>query len=214
MKGTPILKSLVMHDQEDIQTHYRTDEFIFGDKILVCPILEANSKSRRMYLPKGVWYNYWTNKQRVGGKEIKASGALDSMPIYIKEGAIIPKYPVQQFVGEKEIEEVTLDVYFKRGKESSFLYDDAHDGYDYTKGRYSLRTFKLTGKQNELIIQQHKSGKFITKYKTFRLHLVGIPFVISKIQIDNEEILFEDVKVNGDNTLIIDKNFTELHIME
>ena len=94
------------------------------------------------------------------------------------------------------------------------MFDDAHDGYDYTKGRYSLRTFKLTGKKNELIIQQHKSGTFITGYSTFKLKLIGMPFKISKIQIDNEEIAFEAVKINGDNTLIIDKDFTELHIKE
>ena len=213
-EGTPILKSLVLYDQEDIQTHYRTDEFIFGDKILVCPILEANSKGRRLYLPKGRWYNYWTNETSIGGKEIWVEAELDSMPLFIKEGSLIPKYPIQQFVGEKVIDEITLDVYYKAGKETSFLYDDAHDGYDYTKGRYSLRTFKLTGKANELIIQQHKAGSFITGYKTFKLNLLGLPFKISKIEIDNEEIAFEDIKLNGDNTLIIDKDFTELHIMK
>jgi len=76
-----------------------------------------------------------------------------------------------------------------------------------------LRNFKLVGKEKELIIQQHKSGKFITEYETFKLKLHGLPFEISTIQIDNEEILFEKVKVNGDNTLIVDKNFTQLHIM-
>ncbi|WP_026839404.1 glycoside hydrolase family 31 protein [Gillisia sp. JM1] len=213
-EGTPILKSLVLYDQEDIQTHYRTDEFIFGDQILVCPIIEANSKGRRLYLPKGNWYNYWNNKFSSGGKEVWVEADLDSMPLFIKEGAIIPKYPIQQYVGEKEINEVVLEVYYKKGKENSFLYDDAHDGYDYTKGRFSLRTFKLTGKTNELIIQQHKAGTFITGYKTFKLKLIGVPFNISKIQIDNEEIDFEAVKVNGDNTLIIDKDFTSLHIMQ
>ena len=213
-EGTPILKSLVLYDQEDIQTHYRSDEFIFGEQILVCPIIEANSKGRRIYLPKGKWYNYWDNNLSTGGKEIWVDADLDSMPLFIKEGAVIPKYPVQQYVGEKEIDEIVLEVYYKKGKENSFLFDDAHDGYDYTKGRYSLRSFKLTGKTNELIIQQHKSGTFITGYKTFKLKLIGMPFKISTIQIDNEEIAFEEVKVNGDNTLIIDKDFTELHIMQ
>ena len=72
---------------------------------------------------------------------------------------------------------------------------------------------KLTGKKDELIIQQHKSGKFDAFYKTFKLNLIGLPFKISTIQIDNEEIKFEDIKVNGDNTLVVDKEFTELHIM-
>jgi len=212
-QGTPMLKSLVLHDQHDIQTHYRTDEFIFGKQMLVCPILEPNSQGRRLYIPKGTWYNYWTNYTIEGGKETWVDAKLDSMPIFIKAGAIIPKYPVQQYVGEKEIEQVTLDIYYKKGKENSDLYDDAHDGYDYTKGRYSLRNFKLTGKSNELIIQQHKSGKYITTYNTFKLNLIGLPFEIKKIEIDNVEILYKDIKFTKDDKLIIDKDFNELHIM-
>lgn len=211
--GIPILKSLVLFDQTDIQTHYRTDEFIFGDKIFICPIMEPNSKGRRLYLPQGNWYNYWTEEVVEGGKEMWVDADIDSIPMFVKEGAIIPKYPIQQFVGEKKFDEITLDVYFKKGKEISVVYDDAHDGYDYTKGRYSLRTLKMTGKDNQLIIQQHKSGKYNTNYTKFRLKLKGIPFKISAIQIDNEEIPFEEAKVNGDNTLLIDKDFTELHVI-
>ena len=211
--GTPILKSLVLYDQEDVHTHYRTDEFIFGDKILACPILEPNAKGRRMYIPRGNWYNYWTNKVVKGGKENWVDADIDSMPIFIKEGAIIPKYPIQQYVGEKTIDEVILDVYFKKGKENSMLFDDAHDGYDYIKGRYSLRTFKLTGKTNELIIQQHKEGKYITTYEVFKLKIHGLPFKIESIQLDNVDIPLSEVKMNGDNTMVIDKNFTQLHIV-
>ena len=56
-------------------------------------------------------------------------------------------------------------------KEVSKFYDDAHDGYDYTKGRYSLRTFKLTGKPKQLIIQQHKEGKYSASYNKFKIKL-------------------------------------------
>jgi len=212
-EGIPMIKSLVLYDQEDAQTHYRTDEFIYGDKIFVCPIIEPNSKGRRLYLPKGRWYNYWTNKVVIGGKEMWVDADIESMPVFVKEGSIIPKYPIQQYVGEKKFDEITLDVYYIKGKERSILFDDAHDGYDYTKGRYSLRTFKMTGKPDELIIQQHKSGKYNTDYTKFRLNLVGVPFKITKIQIDKEEIPFEEAKVNGDNVLVVDKEFNELHIL-
>ena len=211
--GIPLLKSLVLFDQDDVHTHYRTDEFIYGDKILVCPVIEANARGRRMYFPKGKWYNFWNNEIVEGGKETWVDADIDSMPIYVKEGAIIPKYPVQQYVGEKTIEYVTLDVYYKQGKEVSKFYDDAHDGYDYTKGRYSLRTFKLTGKPKQLIIQQHKEGKFITEYDNFEIKLHALPFKIKKVELDNEEIALESIKMNGNSVLKIDKNFTELHII-
>jgi len=212
-EGMPIVKSLVLFDQNDQQTYDRNDEFVFGEKILVCPVMEPNAQGRRMYIPVGNWYNFWTDEFVKGGKEMRVEADIDSMPIFIKEGAIIPKYPVQQYVGEKEIDEMTLDVYYKKGKEKSELYEDANEGYDYKKGRFSLRNFSLVGKSNKLSIQQHKFGKFITTYETFKIKLHGFPFKIRKIYIDNEEFLFEDLKVNGDNVIVITKEFTNLNIV-
>lgn len=210
--GTPILKSLVLYDQGDTATHYRSDEFVYGEQILVCPILEPNGKGRRMYIPKGKWYNFWTDEVVEGGREVWVDAELDSMPMFIKEGAVIPKYPVQQYVDEKKFDEITLDVYYKEGKESSKLYDDAHDGYDYKKGRFSLRTFKVTGKKEELILQQHKRGDFNADYSKFNLVLHNLPFQITSVQIDNVEINLESVNLES-QSLSVDKEFTEIHII-
>jgi alpha-glucosidase len=186
---------------------------MYGDKILVCPVLEPNAKGRRMYVPRGKWFNFWNDDIIKGGKEMWVDADIDSMPIFIKEGAVIPKYPIQQFVDQKNFDVVTLDVYYKQGKEDSTLYDDAHDGYDYTKGRYSLRTFKLTGRTNELIIQQHKEGKYSTEYGNFNIKFHGLPFNISKIMIDNENISIDNLKVNGSKSIVIGKDFSQLHLI-
>jgi alpha-glucosidase len=211
-EGTPMLKPLVYFDQEDFHTHYRTDEFIFGNQILVCPILEPNALGRRMYLPKGNWYNFWTNELMEGKRELWIKTDFDQIPIFIKEGAIIPKYPVQQYVGELQFDELTLDVYYKLGKEKSVVYEDAQDGYDYNKGRFSLRTFNLTGKEKEVIIQQHREGTFETQYAKFKINLNALPFKVKKIEVDNEKIPLEQIQFNGKNSILIDKDFTELHI--
>ena len=213
-EGVPVLKSLFLYDQEDIQTHYRTDEFIYGNSILVCPILEPNSKGRRMYIPRGNWYDFFSQKFIIGGKEIWVDADIETMPIYIKEGTILPKYPVQQYVDEKTFDEITLEVYYKLGKEHSQLFDDAHDGYDYTKGRYSLSKFKLTGLANELIIQQHTTGKYITPYTRYKLKFIGLPFKISKIEVDNIEIDLKSLNLSKTtNELVVDKMFTQIQLM-
>ncbi|MCM4169919.1 DUF4968 domain-containing protein [Arenibacter sp. TNZ] len=213
-EGVPMLKPLVHFDQEDHQTHFRTDEFIFGEQILICPVQEPNAQGRRMYIPRGIWYNYWTNEAVVGGMEKWVVAGLDKIPIFIKEGAMIPKYPVQQYVGELEIKELVLDVYYKNGVETSTVYEDGQDGYDYKKGRYSLRNFNFKGKEKELVIQQFKDGSFITSYKTFKINLHGLPFKIKQIQVDNEYVDLKDVKLNGNNNNIhISKDFTVLHII-
>jgi len=212
-EGIPMLKPLVYYDQEDIQTHYRNDEFVFGNQILVCPILEPNALGRRMYIPRGEWYNYWTNELISGGKEIWVDTKFDQIPIFVKAGAIIPKYPVQQYVGELEFDELTLDLYYKEGKEKSFVYEDAQDGYDYKKGRFSFLSFQSIGKPNELIVQLHKEGKYDTNYSKYKINLFGLPFKVKEIEIDNEKISFDSKAFEKENYLIVDKEFSELHII-
>jgi alpha-glucosidase len=124
---------------------------------------------------------------------------------------MIPKYPVQQYVGELEFDEITLEVYFKSGKEKSILYEDAQDGYDYNKGRFSLSTFRLKGSEDNLVIQQFKEGKFEVNYSKYRINLHALPFKVKRIYIDNERADFEPLGFDG-KTLLIDKDFTELHI--
>lgn len=212
-EGVPMLKPLVYYDQDDTQTHYRNDEFIFGNQILVCPILEPNAVGRRMYIPRGEWYNYWTNELFIGGKEIWIDTKFDEIPVFVKAGAIIPKYPVQQYVGELEFDELTLDVYYKNGKEQSAVYEDAQDGYDYKKGRYSYLSLRNIGKEKELIIQLHKEGKYITPYTKYKINLIGLPFKVAEIEIDNEKIDFDKINFEQNNFLLIDKEFNELHIV-
>lgn len=211
--GLPMIQSLVFYDQKDPQTHFRTDEFIFGEKILVCPIQEPNSQGRRMYIPQGNWFNYWTDESVAGGLEKWVAADLDKIPLFVKEGAIIPKYPIQQYVGEKVITELVLEVYFKEGIEISEVYEDHQDGYDYKKGRYSLRRFRLRGKQNELIIQQFKDGTYTTSYETLLLKFHGLPFEIGSIEVDNEDVALSEVKLNGNNSIVVSKDFTELHLI-
>ncbi|MFH6996286.1 glycoside hydrolase family 31 protein [Flavobacterium sp. FlaQc-57] len=212
-EGIPMLKPLVYYDQDDTQTHYRNDEFIFGNQILVCPILEPNAVGRRMYIPRGEWYNYWTNEFSIGGKEVWVDTKFDEIPVFVKAGAIIPKYPVQQYVGELEFDELTLDLYFKIGKEKSVVYEDAQDGYDYKKGRYSFLSFRTIGKDKELIVQLHKEGKYDTPYTKYKINLIGLPFKVTEIEIDNEKVEFNKIEFEANQFLIVDKEFSELHIV-
>jgi alpha-glucosidase len=209
-----MLKSLVVYDQEDAQTHYRNDEFIFGDKILVCPVVEPNSKGRRMYIPRGDWYNFWTREIIAGGVESWVDADIDEIPLFVKAGSMIPRYPVMQYVGEKKIEFLTLDVYYTIGKEKSTIYEDATDGYDYKKGRYSLRNLMFKGKEKEMVISQYKDGKYITEYETLRFNFIGLPFEIDFVEVDNVKMSLESLQYDSDTqTMYVDKNFHELHVV-
>ena len=212
-QGDPMIKPLVYVDQEDHHTHYRSDEFIFGDQILVCPVQEPNALGRRMYIPRGKWYNFWTNEVVEGGKELWVDAALDSMPLFVKEGSVIPKYPVQQYVDQHKIDTLDLDVYYKNGRERSTIYEDAHDGYDYKRGKYLRKKIKVYGKSKELLIDQFREGRFQTSYTKVKINLIGLPFKLSSITVDTETVSLSDLNYNQEEqSIIVDANFHSILI--
>lgn len=212
-EGTPMLRPIAFIDQHDPETHYRTDEFMLGDHILLCPIQEPNAKGRRMYLPRGNWYNFWTDELVQGGKEVWVNADLDSMPIFIKTGSVLPNYQVMQYVGETDTCELTLHVYYSEGKSKSLLYEDSGDGYDYQKGIFSLKHFTQVSNHKHVSVVQNSQGKYQTSYNKCKLQFHGLPFEIKAVKINNTEVDLATILVN-ENCLEIDSDFVEVTIME
>jgi len=185
---TPMLKPISMFDQCDQDTLYRVDEFLMGDHILVCPVLEPNAKSRYVYLPKGKWYNYWTNKVFEGGKEILADAPLEQIPLYIREGAVIPFYPVMQYVGEKPVDQLTIKVYYGGESLNSYLYEDSGDGYDYEKGIYNRKRFKTQSTPTSFKLSLKTNGHYEPSYSTYKVVLYGLPFLPTRILVNDKEM--------------------------
>lgn len=213
-EATPMLRPIAFLDQADKETHHRADEFCLGNNILVCPIITPDVRGRRMYFPRGRWYNFWTDELMEGGREERVDAPLDQIPMYIKEGAALPMYPVMQYVGEKEVNELTLHIYYKNGEHVSPLYEDAGDGYSYKKGNYSLKQFKVLGTKKVISLVQLKTGKYKAPYKTTKLVLHGVPFHISTCKVDKTEIDIKQVlhnKTNNTYTITVDSNFAEVY---
>lgn len=180
----PILRPLAFFDQEDPQTWFRQDEFVFGDHLLVCPILEPNSRGRRMYIPRGQWYHYHTDHLYQGGKEQFVEATLADIPVFVQAGAIIPQAPDQQYSQEKPREDRQLHVYFGERKTESFLYEDAGDGYGYRQDQYLLRHFNVLPNQHKYRINQHREGRYEVAYQNFEIVLHGFPQKQFKIEVD------------------------------
>ena len=186
---TPMLKPISVYDQQDQDTLYRVDEFLLGDHILVCPVLEPNAKSRYVYLPKGKWYHYWTATLLVGGKEILAEAVLDEIPLYIREGAVLPFFPVMQYVGEKPVEELTLKAYFGGEMVHSYLYEDSGDGYDYEKGIYNRKRFKTQSTEKSFKLSLKSNGHYEPTYNVYKIMVHGLPFIPKQVLVNDKEIV-------------------------
>lgn len=183
--GTPMLRPLSFLDQRDHETYYRQSEFGLGDHLLICPVTEEEADGRWMYLPKGEWFCYWNEQKHSGNQEIWAEADLEQIPLFIKAGAILPFYPIQQYVGEKKIEQITLHLYYSDTACVSLLYQDRGQGYDYLeKDDSCLCKFHVSNEDGKLKVIQKKTGTFIPEYDTYKIVLHGFT-KISAVTVDN-----------------------------
>ncbi len=130
-------------------------------------------KSINVYMPADKkWVDFWTGKATVSGKVLALKPALDTMPLYVAAGSIIPVGPAMQYVTEKPADPLELRVY--PGADASFeLYEDEGDGYDYEKGAFSIISIKWFDRFNTLVIGK-RQGKFpgMMNERTFKVALV------------------------------------------
>ncbi|SKA37390.1 alpha-D-xyloside xylohydrolase [Chitinophaga eiseniae] len=133
-----IMRGLVMDFAKDTTVLNIGDQFMFGPSILVNPVYKYKQRSREVYLPAGQgWYDLYTGARHAGGQRITADAPYGRMPLYVKEGAIIPVGPALQYASEKPADTITLYVY--TGKNGAFrLYEDDGSSYNYEKGQFTI----------------------------------------------------------------------------
>jgi alpha-glucosidase len=193
-KGTPVLRSPIMYDQTDPEVYHRMEEFFLGDKMLICPVSRPGVDSRRMYLPKGKWYNFWTDALEHGGKEFITSAPLDQCPVFIHEGSVIPNFPKMQYVGETKITELILHIYFASRSQESELFEDDYDGYGYQNGKFNICKFAVHGNKNQFKIYQAFTSDYTPSYEFYKIVIHGLPFVPDEYMADGK--LFKLSKKN------------------
>ena len=141
--GLPVMRPLVLEYEKDINTHNMNDEFMIGSQLLAAPVVEQGATKRMVYLPAGEWVDYWTKEHIAGGQYIIRDAPLDTCPIYVKAGTILPKYPVEAYIGTKEQKKLILEVYAGDGEYEHYQ-DDGLD-FAYEQGAYNLYCFSHTG---------------------------------------------------------------------
>jgi len=185
--GDPMIKSLHLAFQHDQETHQREEEFMLGDNLLICPISKKGKTQRKMYLPEGNWYHFWTDKLFVGKKEINIKAPLNEIPLFVAAGVVLPMQPKMQYVDEFIPEELTLHIYKPTNSTVSELYEDDGNTNDYLRGISSLKTFTNTlVNMDEVQITQQIEGAYITGYNSYRLILHGFSKHTQQIIVDNQ----------------------------
>ncbi len=135
--GAPFMRGLFMDFGDDPKTADIGDEYMFGPALLVAPVTEQGRTSRQVYLPAGTdWYNFWTNERMHGGQTITVDAPIDTIPLFVRAGSILPLgTPVESTNENQKI--ASLRVY--PGADGDFeLYRDDGKTYAYEHGTFEL----------------------------------------------------------------------------
>jgi alpha-glucosidase/alpha-D-xyloside xylohydrolase len=133
--GLPMMRALWLHHHEDAEAVVRGDQFLWGRDLLVSPVVTKGATSRRLYLPKGSWFDFWTEEKVEGGREIDRAVDLETMPLHVRAGAIVPMGPVKQYTDEPVDAPLSVTVY--PGADGAFtLYEDDGKSFAHKQGDF------------------------------------------------------------------------------
>jgi alpha-D-xyloside xylohydrolase len=168
-----MMRGLVFDFRQDPKVYGIPDQYMFGPAIMVSPVTKAGAQSRSVYLPAGSnWVDFWTGKSLAGGKTVEASAPVETLPLFIRAGSIIPLGPPIEAAMEKPADPIELRVY--PGKDGRFtLYEDEGDNYNYEKGIYATIQFQWNEAKKTLTIGACQ-GRFpgMLENRTFRIVMV------------------------------------------
>lgn len=140
--GLPLMRAMVLHDPADGRVRQMGTQYLWGDDLLVAPVTREAARHWTVYLPRGVWFDWWTHERHEGPAYVEVEAPLDRLPLFVRGGAVIPLGPVKQHDAEEPDDgALTLLLYPAHGERSTELYQDDGISQAYRDGSYDLTRF-------------------------------------------------------------------------
>lgn len=160
--GHPLVRPLFWADSQDSALWEIDDAFLVGDALLICPVVEQGARTRPAQLPRGSWYNFWSDQILAGPAEVTLEAPLERMPILVKAGSILPMQAENLLI---------LHLYAPPVGETdrAILYSDAGDGY----GDWRLEQFDLSRDEHNLELTWSDQGDYSFPYEGVSICLHG-----------------------------------------
>lgn len=176
VSGLPIMKPMFLNYQND-ENCYSPDtqfQFMLGDNLLIAPVLSSTENFKKLYLPEGKWYSINENKVYNGDEWIIVNAPIDAIPVFIREGAFVPMQNVQNYIGEKNIDELHV-LLFPSKKGEYKLYQDDGVSNDYKNGKYSITKFSEVSAENKLEVEiTTEHNGFNTNLKNYLFKILAV----------------------------------------
>ncbi|MFM7424011.1 MAG: TIM-barrel domain-containing protein, partial [Elainella sp.] len=157
--GAPILRPLLYEFPADRAVTQLADQVMLGPAILAAPILRPGAETRAVYLPQGTWFDWWTGEQFQGPTHILASAPLETMPLYVRAGSILPMAPVRQHTGEP-LDHLRLKIW--PGEGEWLHYEDDGSSFDYQQGAWTTTRYRVTtaGQTVTVSLEAHSGDRW------------------------------------------------------
>jgi alpha-glucosidase (family GH31 glycosyl hydrolase) len=183
--GMPIMRPLWLHFPNDPQAVSRGDEYLWGKSVLIAPVVEKSARTHQLYLPAGTWYDFWTGDSIEGGREISRSVDLETMPLYVRAGSILPLGPVKQFVDEQIDEPLAISIY--PGADASFLlYEDDSHSFEHRTGKWMGIQMIWNDRRKTLTLHLAAGSRMLSPHKAMIIKLAG----------NTRQIMFEEKQID------------------
>jgi alpha-glucosidase (family GH31 glycosyl hydrolase) len=156
--GLPLMRALWLHYPADRKAVGVSDEYLWGSDMLIAPVTEPGATSKQVYLPEGLWYDFWTGEPTKGGSTVVRPVDLTTIPIYVRGGAVLPLGPVKQYVAEKSHEPVTLRVH-PGASGRCFIYADEGESFAYEQGDFMHLSLTWNDGSRQLMMELAHGSK-------------------------------------------------------
>lgn len=153
-EGIPPFRALIVDYPSDMNLKDISNQYMIGGNLMAAPLI-GDSDTREVYFPQGIWYNYNTNEKYEGGKTYRVQTSLSQIPIFVKQGTILPLAAPEQFVSANTVFTITCKIYGK-GQASTILFEDDGTTYNYENGSFNTIELSWDGKKGSV----KRFGKF------------------------------------------------------
>lgn len=180
--GMPVIRPLFMLEPGNALLRTLDDSYLLGD-ILVAPVLERDACRRSVYLPVGLWYDFWTYEPVMGGQVIEVTAALDRLPMFIRAGAVLPMWSEMQRADAPPETPLVLRVF--PGHAETVLYEARGEGREAEQGDYRWVYITCAWESDaRLIITRRTAGRYQPPNKRIRVEVIGFADEPLEVRLD------------------------------
>jgi len=194
--GLPITRGLFMEYPNDPEALKIDNQFMFGEELLVAPVLKKGERVKRVYLPEGEWIDFNDKKtEYLGGQLVPYKAPLNTIPVFVRKGSVIPMMPVMQYIHEQKDYPVTFHIFpnYEDEKASFTLYEDDGENQDYLEDIYSVTRLVCSTVASglDIVITPEDKGFVQSENRDFILSIL-LEEKPSKVNIEGKEAVFTE----------------------